>query len=415
MIKKLKKRFIILATVSVFILMTVLVGIMNTINYSSVISETDAILDVLSRPDAPFTDAQSFPGRPPQDIMEFIPRGMSPEVPYEARFFTAMVSKNGVIEEYDVSRIVSVDRESVVPYVREAIAARRERGFVGQFRYAKQSDDRITRILFLDCGRKLDSFRKFMWISSSVGLLGCVSVFVLFLFAAERIVRPIAESYEKQKRFITDAGHEIKTPLTIIGANLDLLEDDCGENESIRDIRTQTKRLGKLTSDLVYLSKMEEPDVLQKKISFSVSEVLTETAEQFQAVAQAKNVAYSFQIEPDVTICGNPETMRQLASVLLDNAMKYTPDGGTVTLEVAARKKDLSVSVFNTTAESISRDNLSHIFDRFYRTDASRNSETGGHGLGLSIAQAITEAHGGKIKAETRNGSELTITAVFPL
>ena len=415
MIKKLKKRFIILATVSVFILMTVLVGIMNAINYSSVLSQTDAILDVLSRPDAPFTDAQSFPGRPPQDIMEFIPRGMSPEVLYEARFFTAMVSKNGVIEEYDVSRIVSVDRESVVPYVREAIAARRERGFVGQFRYAKQSDDRITRILFLDCGRKLDSFRKFMWISSSVGLLGCVSVFVLFMFAAERIVHPIAESYEKQKRFITDAGHEIKTPLTIIGANLDLLEDDCGENESIRDIRTQTKRLGKLTSDLVYLSKMEEPDVSQKKIPFSVSEVLTETAEQFQAVAQAKNIAYSFRIEPDIAMCGTPEAMRQLASVLLDNAMKYTPDGGTVTLKAAARKRDLSVSVFNTTAEPISQENLSHLFDRFYRTDASRNSETGGHGLGLSIAQAITEAHGGKIKAETQNRSELRITAVFPL
>ena len=415
MIKRLKKKFIILATASMLILMTVLVGIMNIVNYSSVVTETDTILDVLSQPDAPFGNHSELPDKPPQDIKDFIPHGMSPEVPYESRYFTAMVAKDGNIEETDFSKIISVDKESVDGFIQKAVASKSERGFIGQFRYAKQTDDRMTRILFLDCGRKLDSFRTFMWTSMAVGLFGCVVVFVVFLFAAGKIVRPIAESYEKQKRFITDAGHEIKTPLTIIGANLDLLESDLGENESLSDIRTQTKRLGVLTGDLVYLSKMEESENTLKKIAFPVSDLIAEAAQQFGAVAQANHKEYRIGIEPGLTMCGAPDAIRHLTTILLDNAMKYSPDGGIVTLDVVSRKKDLTISVFNTTVSPVSNENLSHLFDRFYRTDASRNSETGGHGIGLSIAKAITDAHGGKITAETVNGSDFRITVSMPL
>ena len=415
MIKKLKRTFIILATVSMFVLMTILVGVMNIINYSSVVAETDTILDILSQPNAPFGNQQDMPGRPPRNIKDFIPHGMSPEVPYEARYFIAMVTKDGNIIETDFSRIISVDQESVDAYVQKATGSEKKHGFIEQFRYAKQTNDKMTRIIFLDCGRKLDSFRTFMWTSMAVGFLGCVIVFVVFLFAAGRIVRPIAESYEKQKRFITDAGHEIKTPLTIIGANLDLLESDYGENESFSDIRTQTKRLSALTKDLVYLSKMEESENTLKKIDFPVSDLIIETAHQFNALAQAQRKEYRVQVEPNVTMCGAPDAIRQMINLLLDNAMKYSPDGGIVTLDVYTQKKLLFISVFNTTFVPISKESITHLFDRFYRTDSSRNSETGGHGIGLSIAQAITAAHNGKITAETVNGSDLRITVTMPL
>lgn len=415
MIKRLKKKFIILVTVSVFVLMTILVSVMNIINYSSVVAETDTILDVLSQPDAPFGNHQDMPDRPPQNIKDFIPRGMSPEVPYEARYFVAIVTKEGDIKETDFSKIISVDKESVDEFIQKAVANKSERGFIEQFRYAKQTDNHMTRILFLDCGRKIDSFRTFMWTSMAVGLLGCVIVFIIFFFAAGRIVRPIAESYEKQKRFITDAGHEIKTPLTIIGANLDLLESDYGENESISDIRFQTKRLNALTKDLVYLSKMEEAENTLTKISFPVSDIIMETAHQFNALAQTLRKEYRVQIEPDLTMYGAPDAIRQLINILLDNAMKYSPDGGIISLDIVSRKKDLIISVFNTTVSPVSNENLSRLFDRFYRTDASRNSETGGHGIGLSIAQAITAAHRGKITAETVKGSDFRITVNMPL
>lgn len=413
MIKKLKKKFIILATVSTVILMTLLVGIMNVINYSSVITEADAVLGMLSQP--PFGNQEEKLDKPPQDMKDFIPHGMSPEVPYESRYFTAMVSKDGTIDETDFSRIISVDKESVTDYIQKAVESNSNRDFIEQFRYAKQTDNKVTRLIFLDCGRKLDSFRTFMWTSIAVGLLGCIIVFIVFLFAAGRIVRPIAESYEKQKRFITDAGHEIKTPLTIIGANLDLLESDFGDNESFSDIRTQTKRLGELTGDLVYLSKMEEAENSLVKIEFPVSDLVGETSGQFRCVAVSQSKEFCVQVEPGLTMCGSPDAVRQLITILLDNAMKYSPSGGIVTLDMYSRKKMLFISVFNTAMTPVSGESLSRLFDRFYRTDDSRNSETGGHGIGLSIAQAITSAHQGKITAQTVNGSDFKITVTMPL
>lgn len=415
MIKRLKIKFILLATVSMVILMTILVGIMNIINYSTVVTEIDTIIDILAQPKAAMDSQKELPGGPPMEMKKPIPRGMSPEVPYESRYFTAIVTNSGDIQETDTSRIVSVDQQSAGLYIHQAIECDKERGFIEQFRYVKHIDNDSTRIVFMDCGRKLDSFRTFMWTSIAVGFLGCLIVFVVFCFASGRIVRPIAESYEKQKRFITDAGHEIKTPLTIIGANLDLIESDYGENESFSDIRTQVKRLSDMTNNLVYLSKMEEGENTLKKIEFPVSELISDVAQEFGAIAQAQKKNFTVNVEQNISMCGSPDDIRQLICILLDNAMKYSPEGGEVKLDVNAVKKGIIISVFNTTLTEVSRDNISHLFDRFYRTDASRNSETGGHGIGLSIAQAITVAHNGKIAAETRDGSDFIINVTLPL
>ena len=151
------------------------------------------------------------------------------------------------------------------------------------------------------------------------------------------------------------------------------------------------------------------------KIEFPVSDLIIETAHQFNALAQAQRKEYRVQVEPNVTMCGAPDAIRQMINLLLDNAMKYSQDGGIVTLDVYTQKKMLFISVFNTTFVPISKENITHLFDRFYRTDSSRNSETGGHGIGLSIAQAITAAHNGKITAETVNGSDFRITVTIPL
>ncbi len=415
MIKRLKKKFVLLATVAMVILMFLLVGIMNAVNYSAVVTEADTVLDVLSQPGGPFGSPREIPARPLQDIGDFIPHGMSPEIPYESRYFTVMVSGSGSIEGTDISRIISVDEEAAGEYVREAFADGNSRGFIGQFRFLKQADGGMTKITFLDCGRKLDSFRIFMWTSISVGLLGCVLVFIVFLFASGRIVRPIAAAYEKQKRFITDAGHEIKTPLAIIGANLDLLESEYKDNEGLSDIRGQVERLKALTGDLVYLSKMEESEATLKKTAFPVSDLIMDTARQFCTLAEAGNRDYRIQIEPDLILHGSPDAIRQLMYILLDNAMKYSPESGNVLLDMHANKKQLHISVSNTTKERMDNENLNLLFDRFYRTDASRNSETGGHGIGLSIAQAIISAHNGRISAESGKGTDFKISITIPL
>ena len=413
MINKLKRKFILLSTVFMFILMAVLILIMNLVNFNEVAADADSVLDVLVQPAFPsFNEGAALPG--PDEVRDFIPRGMSPEVPYESRFFIVRVSADGKILQSDLSRIVSVDEESADGYIRKALDSSRSRGFIGDFRYSKTADGSGTRIIFLDCGRKLDSFRSFLWISLIVGFAGCVIVFVAFVLTAGKIVSPIAESYEKQKRFISDAGHEIKTPLTIINANVDLLESD-GEKEELADIRVQTKRLTELTNNLVMLSKMEESEHKLEKIEFPLSDLVSETAGSFRAPAISRSIEFNVDVVPNVTMNGSPDSIRQLVSVLVDNAVKYSPDGGSITINLSAHKKVAVLSVRNLSVEDVNDEDLKHIFDRFYRSDASRNSETGGHGIGLSIARAIAEAHGGTISAATKTGREFIVSANLPL
>lgn len=414
MIGKLKRKFTILATVSMLLLMTVLVLIMNIVNYSSVVRESDAVLGMLSQTSAPPKDNVTPPGKSGDRKDGFIPRGMSPEVPYESRYFTVTVTENGEMKESDLSKIISVDSESVKDYIEKAFAGNNDRGFIGQFRYLKTTNNNMTRIIFLDCGRKLDTFYTFLWTSLAVGFFGCVAVFVAFLFVSGKIVRPIAESYEKQKRFISDAGHEIKTPLTIINANVDLLECD-GEKEELKEIKNQTHRLTEFTDSLVYLSKMEESGQSLPRVEMPLSDIVIEETESFRAPALTKNIVFTVRAEPQIAFCGVPEAVRRLVCVLLQNAVKYTPDGGIVTLNLTKSKKQAILSVFNTTENEIIKSDLPYVFDRFFRTDVSRNSENGGHGIGLSIAKAIVDEHGGTIEASTKTGNDFLITVTLPV
>lgn len=449
MINRLKRKFVALATVFMLVLMAALLLIMNSINYYAIISESDEILDMLSQANMMFfkdrengrgnsfddffgddldddldddhdddldddhDDDRQLPGKR-ADFDGFVPRGMSPEVPYESRFFVVTVSADGEILQSDFSRIISVDDETAKDYVSRALGSSRSRGFVDEFRFSKTTSEEGTQVLFLDCGRKLDSFRAFLWTSVAVGLLGCVIVFVAFMLTAGRIVAPIAESYEKQKRFISDAGHEIKTPLTIINANVDLLELE-GEKEELTDIRQQTERLTELTNNLVLLSKMEESEHTLQKVETPLSDLVSETAGAFRAPAAARHIETDVQITPDLTINGSPDAIRQLVSILLENAVKYTPEGGSLSVALTTHRKAAVLSVVNTTQEPLNEKDLQHVFDRFYRIDASRNSQTGGHGIGLSIAKAIVDAHAGSITATTTDGSDFRVTVTLPL
>lgn len=291
-----------------------------------------------------------------------------------------------------------------------------ERGFLDTFRYAKIAEGDSIRITFLDCGRKLDAFRNFLTASILMAATGFVIVFVVISFFAGKFIRPIAESHEKQKRFITDAGHEIKTPLTIINANVDLLEMDVGQNECLQDIRQQAKRLTALTNHLVCLARMEEAEHTLPMIVFPVSEVIEETAMPFKTLSQVQGKTFQCEVQPLLSMQGNDKAISQLVSVLMDNALKYSPVGGIIALRFVRKNKTLLLTVANTTETLVPPEALSRVFDRFYRTDPSRNSETGGHGIGLSLAKAIVAAHGGKISAEApEDGKVFRITVSLPV
>lgn len=405
MIRGLKIKFIALALTALFVLLAVIVTGMNLLNYKSVVQEADATLYLLSQNQGVFPNFEEGKVK--------LPPGMSPEIPFESRFFSVVIDENKEIIHAEMSRIYAIDRKTAIQYAEEVLKKNSDQGFVENYRYCSTSEKIGTRITFLDCGRKLDLFRDFTVFSIRMSLLGYAVTAIAVYFFAGKFIRPVAESYEKQKRFITDAGHEIKTPLTIISANVDVLKMDMGENECLEDIGKQAKRLAGLTNDLVYLARMEEAQNPVQMIEFPVSEIIYDTAAPFQTLAQTQGKELSCQVQPMLSMCGNDKAISQLTSILLDNAIKYSPRDSQIVLKFIRQGRKLILTVNNPSATPLTDENLRHVFDRFYRADPSRNSETGGHGIGLSMAHAIVTAHSGKISVCSPDGKSFLITAVF--
>ncbi len=408
MIRRLKIKFIALALTALFVLLAVIVTGMNLLNYKSVVQEADATLSLLSQNQGVFPNFE-------EGKTDWLPPGMSPEIPFESRFFSVLINEDEEIIHTETSRIYAINKNTAIEFAEEVLSEGKDRGFVENYRYCSSSEKTRTRITFLDCGRKLDLYRDFAAFSICMSLLGYAVTAIAVYFFAGKFIRPVAESYEKQKRFITDAGHEIKTPLTIISANVDVLKMDMGENECLEDIEKQAKRLAGLTNDLVYLARMEESQNTVQMIEFPVSEIIYDTAVPFQTLAQVQNKELSCQVQPMLSMCGNDKAISQLISILLDNAIKYSPRDSQILLSFRRQGRKLILKVSNPSATLLTDENLRHVFDRFYRTDPSRNSETGGNGIGLSMAHAIVTSHGGKISACSHDGKSFLITVTFSI
>ena len=408
MIKKLQRKFILLSMSAFLLVLAVIITGINIVNYNAVVQEADMLLSIMS------SNKGEFP-KEPDKFGTMLPPGMSPEIPYESRYFSVVANtETKQILFVETSQIISVNTQSAIDYAQIVLNLNKTAGFLDNFRYQIQTEHNYVRITFLDCGRKLDAFRSFLIASIGISLFGYIIVFALISFFSNRIIRPISESYEKQKRFITDASHEIKTPLTIIHADSDVLEMEYGENEWLNDIKKQAAQLTELTNDLVFLSRMEESEHTLPAIDFPFSEVITELSSSFQILAHRQEKELQSLIPPMLTLCGNEKSIRELVSILLDNAIKYSPLKEKIYLTVEEHTKYITISVTNTTMQTIEKEQLKLLFDRFYRVDTSRNSQTGGHGIGLSIAQAIVDAHHGKISATSPKENTLQIMVKLP-
>lgn len=396
---------------ALLLVLTIIITGINIVNYNGVAEDADEVLAILSE------NKGSFPSFKEKGKKgNVLPLNMSPEIPYESRYFTVSLNSNSyTVIQTETSRIISVDASQAIDFAQTAVNRKQNHGFVEDFRYLIQREDGVIRIVFLDCGRKLDSFRDFLVASVGISFAGYILVFTIITFFSNKIVQPISVSYEKQKRFITDAGHEIKTPLTIIKADADVLEMEFGESEWLEDIRKQAQRLTALTNDLVYLARMEESSDSLQMIEFPFSDVVSETASSFQALAQTQGKKFLCRIQPMLSFTGNEKAIQHLIIILLDNALKYSPAGGTVSLILEKQNKTLLLSVTNTTEAPIPPESLPLLFDRFYRIDSSRSTQTGGHGIGLSVAQAIVTAHNGKIQANAKDDPSLQIIISFPI
>ena len=419
MIRDLRKKFILVAMLSTMLVLTAIMGVVNFSNYREMLDRADEMTALLEQNDGKFPEEPSWheqddtetpPAKPENDEKD--KSRFSVETPFETRYFTVTVDENGEVTDCDLDRIAAVDEETAEEYTQTAQQKNKTTGFQGIYRYRVTETEDGAKYVFLDCRREISNFRTVLVTTISVSLLGLAAVFVLVVIFSRMVFRPVEESIQKQKRFITDASHELKTPLTIIDANIEVMEMESGESQWTKSTRKQIQRLSGLVQQLVTLSRLDEEKGLEEKCEFNLSEAVSECVQPYESLAQTREKNLTLNIEEDITYTGDERSIRQLAGILMDNAEKYSSENGNITLTLKKKGKKIFLEVYND-ADDLPQGKLDVLFERFYRLDSSRNSGTGGSGIGLSMAKAIVQAHKGKITAENKNGRGLTITVIL--
>ena len=414
-ISRLRFKLIAVSMAVTLLILGLIVGGINYINFKKVIDNADTTINYLTNN---YNTEETRPSPPDRDWDDnwddygHFDDGISPEVKFESRYFVVSFDSEGNVASSDTKHVFAVSEEDSIKIAKKIYEGSSDRGFYRNFRYAKISLNGYNAVMCLDVYNGLSSANYFLIVSLSASFIGWITVFIIVLAFSKRIIAPVSKSYERQKRFISDAGHEIKTPLAIIEADIGVMEINEGENEWLDDIKTQVRRLARLTNDLIHLSKLDEGKDSLKFIDFSVSDLAKETVTSFTGLATVNNKKLEANIQPNLTLKGDTESIRELLTILLDNAIKYSTGDGNISLEVKKKNGHIVIEASNS-AKNLTKENAEHLFDRFYRADESRNSETGGHGIGLSMAKAIVEAHKGKISAEVTDDGELKIKAVI--
>ena len=419
MIRDLRKKFILVAMLSTMLVLTAIMGVVNFSNYREMLDRADEMTALLEQNDGKFPEEPSWheqddtetpPAKPENDEKD--KSRFSVETPFETRYFTVTVDENGEVTDCDLDRIAAVDEETAEEYTQTAQQKNKTTGFQGIYRYRVTETEDGAKYVFLDCRREISNFRTVLVTTISVSLLGLAAVFVLVVIFSRMVFRPVEESIQKQKRFITDASHELKTPLTIIDANIEVMEMESGESQWTKSTRKQIQRLSGLVQQLVTLSRLDEEKGLEEKCEFNLSEAVSECVQPYESLAQTREKNLTLNIEEDITYTGDERSIRRLAGILMDNAVKYSSENGNITLTLKKKGKKIFLEVYND-ADDLPQGKLDVLFERFYRLDSPRNSGTGGSGIGLSMAKAIVQAHKGKITAENKNGRGLTITVIL--
>ncbi len=327
MIRRLQIKLITTALLAQALVLVLLFGIVAIRGYCSVADEADQILAILAANEGRFPDtdiAIYMDGVQVWSLQKDY--NNYAELPYESRYFSVVLTDSGSVLSSDMGQIAAVDEATAISYAQSVQMSGRVHGFVNEYRYRMVTDEAsgTVRVIFLDCGRLLSSYLTSLITAVIAIVAGLTAVLIVMILLSKRIIRPIVESYDKQRRFITDAGHEIKTPLTIINADAEVLAMEVGEdNEWLLDIQSQTHRLTELTKSLILLSRMQEDAGDQDRmIEFPVSDIVTETAQSFQSIAKTHNRPLTCHIQQRLTLRGDEKGVRQNVSILLANAQK---------------------------------------------------------------------------------------------
>lgn len=391
--KKLRREFVVAVFLSVTLVFVLSIAVTSLWMVRSNNHSADIITKILvkNKGDFPIVDRNGTPEE--KELIDLY--HLTEESPYRYRYFVVFL-KNGEVNDLDFSHIVSVDVDYATEATKKVLHHRSDTGFYDDYRY-RVSEDK-SMVVFLDVSMEIASEKTLLTIMGIVAAAFIALITIVFGFVSKRVVRPFEENSRMQKQFITDASHELKTPVAIISANAEVLSYKYGESEWIDNITTQTERIAGLVNELLTLNRLEEIENNVDISPVNLSEILNRTADEFSEVFSGKNVTVTREIPADLTINGNPDQLTRLVSVLVENASKYVTEGGEVRLSLKKDLRNVTMTIFNT-AELDENADYSHLFDRFYRPDQSRTSKTGGHGIGLSIARRIAVLHNGSIQA----------------
>ena len=317
-----------------------------------------------------------------------------------AVYFVVRLDENNEVIYTDVSNISTVDEETAADYASQVLKKNKEKGKLDGYKYVVSyaPDGHGKTIVFLDIKSASQSILAVALVSVGIGLLCWISMLLLIIALSKKAIRPIASNIERQKQFITDAGHEIKTPLAIILANTDAMELHNGESKWSKNIRKQTTRLSELMQRMLSLAKMDEGTAKLKFEDIDISKLVNESATSFKESAKQKNLTIEKEIEDNVICKADKESMTQLINILTDNAVKYADESSTIKLKLKKHDKHMKFSISNT-CSNLPDVPPEKMFDRFYKGDSARTQKSGGFGIGLSVAQAVVESHKGIIKA----------------
>ena len=422
MIGRLRKRFIRIAMLSVALVMLLLTLVVNIANFISVNADLDSLLEMLGAypglqsftppEDDPFHGAHGAPKGEEEWFDKRGDRRFNSETPFSTRYFVLSFDESGTLTDCDLAHIAAVAEEETDEYLSAALRRGEGSAYYGSYKLlVTKLADGTYRAVFVDCYSQLRSVRTVFWLTLLADTVCLALVYALVVLFSKKAIDPVVRSAQQQKQFITDASHELKTPLTVMTTSLKVLEMEVGQSKWIDKASAQTEKMTELVNSLVTLSRMDEEEPPITLTDFDISSAVEETAESFRDSAAAEAHALTLAVTPNLSYHGDETAVRQLVSILMDNAVKYASPGGEIALSL---KKEHGAIVIRQTnpCEPLSPEVLSKLFDRFYRADESR-TEKKGFGVGLSIARGIAEAHKGSVSAACPREGMIEFTAVL--
>ena len=405
MIQGIRRKFILIAVTVLAAVMIVLAAVINFSNWVNVRGEIQETLNDLIENEerGPNGTGKKGRSRHMQNTLE------------ESRYFLVRLNGNGSFLITDVTRTPGKTSEELETIVRAALSSGSSTGLTESYMFLiRTNGSGEGTAVFLNCETKMDGIHRLLLISAVACAGGIGLAWLLVVLFSNRAVQPLIRNAVQQKQFITDAGHELKTPLTVISANMDALELNTAPNEWIDSTREQLSRMSGLVSNMIYLSRMDEDGMKPDLKPVCLSELVREETEPYQGMEEMTGKILGTETEEGLYVQGDPDALRRLIRQLCENAEKYAPEGDTIRFRLYRSGREILLTEENALREPLPEGALEHLFDRFYRPDQSRSREKGGFGIGLSMVRAIAEKHGGKIRAEMTPEGRIRFVCSLP-